>query len=239
MEVSAQQIFSKDQLEQLRRLIDKDPTLFTEVTGKKVPGRKLGQKNPPGPKAKLELVQIPPHPKAGELVTEEVVVQKKKRITKPMSDEEKAAFAAKMRAAREAKLAGLSPADKKPPKPKLTKAEKLEQKLIAEAAVKGCYVKKTIPKIETVVIGQKPRPAPPKPKVEKSRRVVRDDTDDDSEEELSMPSESESEVSDGRRTLRKIKKTVAAIKQADVAIAQTRFQPMAPQMQMKYNPWGR
>ena len=155
-----------------------------------------------------------------------------------MTDEEKKAWREKMVAAQAAKrAAGYVPPPKPPvePKPKLTKGEKLEQKMVAEAAAKNCYVKKVVPKVETVIV-TKPKPAP-KPK--KARRVIRDDTDDDSDEELSMPSESESEVSDGRRTLRKIKKTVAAIKQADVAIAQTRFQPMAPQMQMKYNPWGR
>ena len=42
MENPTQNIFTREQLEQLRRLLDKDPTLFTEVTGKKVPGRKIG-----------------------------------------------------------------------------------------------------------------------------------------------------------------------------------------------------
>ena len=231
MESPVQSLFSRDQLDQLRRLIDKDPTLFSEVTGKKVPGRKLGSKNPP--KAKLELVPIPPVPKAGELVTEEVVIQKKKRATREWTDEEKRAWKEKMSAAQAAKkLSGDAPAPT-PPKPRLTKAEKAEQKLIAEAQAKNCYVKKSVPKVETVIVT---RPKPVK-KPSKTRVLRDDDTDSESEGELSVTSESE--VSDGARTLRRIKKTVAAIKKADTVLANGRnfvqMQPPAP----RFNPWAR
>lgn len=237
MEAPPQNIFSREQLEQLRRLIDKDPTLFTEVTGKKVPGRKIGQKNPP--KAKLELVPIPSQPQPGQLVTEEVLIQKKKRVTKPMSDEEKRAWREKMMAAQALKkAAGDVPPPKPPaePKPKLTKAEKAEQKLIAEAQAKNCYVRKVVPKVETVVVpAKKPKEEVVK-KPTKARVLREESSDDDSDSELSVTSESE--VSDGAKTLRRIKKTVAAIRQVDTVLSNGRnFVQMAPPM--RYNPWCR
>jgi hypothetical protein len=119
------------------------------------------------------------------------------------------------------------------PKTKLTKGEKLEQKMMAEAQAKNCYVKKSIPKVETVIVT---RPKPVK-KPSKTRVLRDDDTDSESEGELSVTSESE--VSDGARTLRRIKKTVAAIKKADTVLASGRnfvqMQPPAP----RFNPWAR
>ena len=238
MENPTQNIFTREQLEQLRRLLDKDPTLFTEVTGKKVPGRKIGQKNPP--KAKLEMVPIPSVPQPGQLVTEEVVIKKKKRATREWTDEEKRAWKEKMMAAQAAKKAAGDVPPKAPtePKPKLTKAQKAEQKLIAEAQAKNCYVRKVVPKVETVVvppkIAKKPREGVEK-KLQKPRVLREDSSDDDSESELSLTSDSE--ISDGAKTLRKIKKTVAAIRQVDAQLSNGRnFVQMPP---MKYNPWGR